>query len=325
MKTKEDSDIERRLLLAILLSMAVLFTAPYLLRYFNPPPPVPPATQTTIQSEEAPVEAPTVAERSEPEVETTEALPESGPATAAEPMEILVESESMRLRFTNVGAALESVRLKGFLDDDGEDLELVPQNGLSRRPLSIYLDGDVRPDRLAAAVFEVSSGSSGNLRAPATLQFEFRDAELSVTRRIHIAESGYLVEVETEVVDRGRAIPFGISLGAGIGNPPDGASSDFYSPALAFLRDGSIERYEIGDLDEGPVRLETATGWAAVDSKFFALLLFQPGAIRNLLMETEYWTPPDAGEGTEGLGLVAGTVGLAADSSVTLFVGPKKE
>ena len=95
MKTKEDSDVERRLLLAILLSMAVLFTAPYLLRYFNPPPPVPPVTETTVQSEEARAEAPAVVEGGEPEVEATEALPESGPATSAEPGDILVESESM--------------------------------------------------------------------------------------------------------------------------------------------------------------------------------------------------------------------------------------
>jgi len=325
MKTKEDSDIERRLLLAILLSMAVLFTAPYLLRYFNPAPPVPPVTETTIQSEETRVEALTVVERAELEATATEAVPESGPATSAEPVDIVVESESMRLRFTNVGAALASVRLRDILADDGEDLELLPQGGLSRRPLSIYLDGDVRPDRLATAVFEVSSGSSANLRAPATLQFEYRDEDVSVTRRIHIAESGYLLEVETEVVDRSRSIPFGISLGAGIGDPPDGASSDFLNPALAFLKEGSIERYEIGDLDEGPVRLETASGWAAVDSKYFALLLFQPGAVRNLLMETESWTPADAEEGAESLGLVAGTVGLAAGSSFTLFVGPKRE
>ncbi len=324
MKTKEDSDVERRLLLAILLSMAVLFTAPYLLRYFNPPPPVPPVTETTIQSEEARVEAPVAVEPREPEVEDTQALPESGPATSAEPVDILVESESMRLRFTNVGAALASVRLKDFLDDDGEDLELIPQAGLSERPLSIYLDGDVRPDRLATAVFEVSGGSSMSLRAPATLQFEYRDAELSVIRRIHIAERGYQVEVETVVRDGSRSIPFEIALGAGIGDPPDGASSDFRNPTVAFPEAGSIERYEIGDLDEGPVRLETAAGWAAIDSKFFALLLFQPGAIRNLLMETESWTPPDAGEGADSLVLVSGTVGLAASSSFTLFVGPKR-
>ncbi len=326
MKTKEDSDIERRLLLAILLSMAVLFTAPYLLKYFNPPPPVPPVTETiAAQSEEERVEVPDFKERMEPQVEAPGELLEAGPATAAEPEEILVESELMQLRFTNVGASLASVRLKDYLADDGEDLELIPQTGLRVRPMSIYLDGDVRPDRLATAVFEVSGGSSRILRAPVTLLFEYRDAELSVTRRVHIAESGYQLDVETEVRDGSRSIPFEIALGAGIGNPPDGAGSDFRDPALAFPEGGSIERYKIGDLEEGPVRLETAARWAAIDSKFFTLLLFQPGAIRNLLMETESWTPPDAGDDTAGVELVSGTVGLAVSSSFTLFVGPKKE
>lgn len=330
MKTKEDSDIERRLLLAILLSMAVLFTAPYLLRYFNPPPPTPPVTETAIHSEETPGEATVVEGPTEPQDEAPSVssgdVTEVASATSAQPAEILVESESLSIRFTNVGASIASVRLKNILGDSGEDLELIPQAGLGVRPLNIYLDGDVRPDRLTTAVFEVSGTRSGTVRAPVTLQFEYRDEEISATRRIHVRESGYELDVETDVRDGSRSIPFEIALGAGIGNPPDGASSDFRDPAVAFPQEGSIERYYIGDLEEGSIRLETAAKWTAIDSKYFALVLHQPGAIRNLLMRAEAWTPPDAvGDESASVGLVSGTVGLAANSDFTLFVGPKKE
>lgn len=163
------------------------------------------------------------------------------------------------------------------------------------------------------------------MRAPATLQFEYRDGEFSVTRRIHIPERGYLLEVETEVNDRSRSIPFEIALGSGIGDPPDGSRSDFRNPVVAFQEAGSIERFDPGDLEEGPIRQETAGRWAAIDSKYFALVLFQPGGIRNLLMETVSWTHRQAeGEPVE-MHLVSGTVGLAADSSCTFFVGPKRK
>jgi YidC/Oxa1 family membrane protein insertase len=141
-----------------------------------------------------------------------------------------------------------------------------------------------------------------------------------------VRESGYELDVETDVRGASRSIPFEIALGAGIGDPPDGASSDFRDPAVAFPQEGSIERYYIGDLEDGSIRLETAANWTAIDSKYFALVLHRPGAVRNLLMGTEPWTPPDAvGDASASVGLVSGTVGLAASSDFTLFVGPKKK
>jgi YidC/Oxa1 family membrane protein insertase len=329
MKSQEDSDIEKRLLLAIALSMAILFVTPYIYQQLFPPPePPPPPVEEVARRPEPPDEM----IRPEPREEETP-LPDRDPradvaATRAEPREIQVESETLRLRFSNVGAAIVSAQLQRYEGRDGEPLELVPVELPAgyRRPLTLHSADPDLALQLAEAVHEVSGVWGDRVRAPAELVFEYREQDLEVRKTVRVPEEGYTLGVRVDIRRSGRPLSYGVVLGTGIGEIAALGDGDFRDPAVAFFQAGSVERYYEKDLQAGVIQLEGAPRWAAVDSKYFAFLLASPGAIRSLRMERRAWErPAETPEGQPtAVGLVHGAAGLDAGAEFTFFVGPKR-
>ena len=140
--------MEKRVLLAVFLSFLVLFVYQSLV---VGPPPAPeerfaetPPAQPLPQSTRETVAPPAAVSGSEVSPAPIEAAPE--PIVSDEtPREIVVESEWIRAKFTNRGAVLVSWRLKDYLDEDGQPVELVPQlnqcvDGNGQPVESLYLD-----------------------------------------------------------------------------------------------------------------------------------------------------------------------------------------
>jgi YidC/Oxa1 family membrane protein insertase len=91
---------------------------------------------------------------------------------------------------------------------------------------------------------------------------------------------------------------------------------------VAYYQAGSVERSDTGDLEDGPVENGGNFRWAGLDSKYFALILIEPGAIRNILMSRKQWEK-EAEEESSPVGLVSASVGVAADAAFRVFLGPK--
>lgn len=330
MKTPEESDIEKRLLLAIVLSMAILFTVPYIYREFLPETPevlpvAPPASgEEASERPSLPEEGPGVSEAIPSPAESTErTTPEQ--FTEAEERKLVVENDHLILTFSNVGAQLVSVRLKEYLNEDGMPLELVPQGNTEQLlgPLSLYSSDEMLRDALPEAIYDVRA--SGPSSQPSEVHFLYRDAELEVAKTVRVPESGYVLEVSASVTRLGRSLPFGVVLGTGIGPEGTATAGDFRDAGTAFRQAANVERYYLDDLEDGPVQVEGALKWAALDSKYFTMVLAGPERIRSVRMEQREWTLPPGPEGeVVSTVLVQGVVGLARDSSFKVFLGPKR-
>ncbi len=309
-----EMDMEKRLLLAMVLSMAVLF----LFLYRQPPqPPQPPPTEQAIEVEET-----------SPSDSGRELLPPE--AAEVEPTRVAhqiieIENENLLLRWSNRGGILLSARLKNYPTAEGNPLEIIPQKfpELQRQTLGIRV-GDERLDqRLREAVYEVSGVSGSRVRAPAEITLHYRDSVIEVSRKIRLPEAGYLVEMETEVYSQGRSIPFSVLLGPGIGEGTPSDQGDFAQPQAAYYLDGSVQRHSRDDLDEEPIRFNRGARWVAFDSKFFAYILLNPGGIlggRIARGEPPQGTP--AGEEIDGPLLLV-EVEMEAGARYSAFLGPK--
>ena len=122
MRTEGDSDIEKRLLLAILLSMAVLFGTPYIYQKLNLVTPIEVQESTPAESKDSePINVGTSA-KEDTERETL-GITELEPTQAA-PRVIEIETEDLKLLFNNVGAGLQSARLMKYQSGE-EPLEVV--------------------------------------------------------------------------------------------------------------------------------------------------------------------------------------------------------
>ncbi len=305
--------MEKRLLLAMVLSMAILFLVPYFTRA-----PAPPPTREPVVEAEEPVRP--AASRIE-----AEGTPEAGeiPATRASRQVIEVESENLVLRFSNAGGVLLSAQLKSYRTEDGLPLEIIPQQlpEPMRQTFGIRTGDEELDKRLMGAVYEVSGVIGNRIRAPAEIILRYRDARIEVNRKIRVPEVGYLVEMETDVRLEGRSIPFSILLGPGIGEISPADQGDFAEPKASYYLGGSVERHTAGDLEEDGTRLPAGTRWVGLESMFFAYLLLSPDGIRGgNITRTELSGPDDE---SASASLLSVEVDMKEGARYAAFLGPK--
>jgi YidC/Oxa1 family membrane protein insertase len=321
MKTEQDADVEKRLLLAIVLSMAILFGTPYIYQKLN----------LTPQPEPAPVEVvqePVVTPEAAPTIEEEVAPDQAGAMepTEAEPQMVYVETEDLLLSFTNVGAHLTSARLKNYTSSGGEALEILPQSlpgdvgGVLRLRSS-----DSELDRLlGGATYEVTGPNAHREEGFRSVSFHLRQGNLEVTKRVLIPGQGYQLKLELKLEREGRPLPYAVQLGPGIGDLNEENTSDFQDPAVVFFQNNSVERYYIDDFEDGA----QAAGnfrWAGIDSKYFAYILLCPSGIRNLLKTR--LEAPRAGTGeeeAEAATLLGAVAELGEAEDFWFYIGPKR-
>lgn len=319
-------DMEKRLLMAMLLSMAVLLLIPFLYQRLEPPSP-PAAVETP---EEQRVEEKRVESEPSQERISQESRGSSEPLspTQGQDRKIQVENDDMVLTWSSTGARLESVHLKRYADELGEPVELLVQ-GLSEtlpRTMQLRLDDEELDRELATSPFEVTGGAAGTVQAPAQISFSYRNQGLLVEEEITIPQSGHMLEVRTRVELGGRPAAYSVLLGPGIGrvDPEGGTSTDFWWPGVAYHAAGSVERYDASDLAEGAHRIETAARWVAVDSKYFTSVVIAPGEIRAARL-SGVLRPQSGGAEADETPLVLGEAEFGGTARYSLFLGPKDQ
>ena len=319
-------DMEKRLLMAMLLSMAVLLLIPFLYQWLGPTPaPVAVETPEEPRVEEKRVESEPYQERIS---QASRGSSEPLSPTQGQDRKIQVENDDMVLTWSSTGARLESVRLKRYADESGEPVELLVQ-GLSEtlpRPMQLRLDDEELDRELATSPFEVTGGAAGTVQAPAQIAFSYRNQGLLVEEEITIPQSGHLLEVRTRVELGGRPAAYSVLLGPGIGraDPEGGTSTDFWWPGVAYYAAGSMEKYDASDLAEGAHRIETSARWVAVDSKYFASVVIAPDEIRAARLSAVSG-PGGAGGESDEAPLVLGEAEFRGTARYSLFLGPKDQ
>ncbi len=305
----KNSSEERRLLLAIALSLLVV--TGYQL-FFMPRPPAPTAKPAVAGSSPAP--APSAA-APVPEL----AAPAPAPAPRAEALERRVEAagKDVVLAFSNRGARLLSWRLRSFNDERGRPEEMVQAAPGGPRPLDIETGDAALDARLQAALFVASSA---NLQGPGELRFEFSDGELSAHRSYRLPAQGFVLEVEAEVRRAGQALPLRMLWGPGVTNPTTSETEvqGYVAPqAVARTPGGGVERFSAEEI-EAPRHLPQAL-WAGVESQYFAAVLVPP---RPTAVELRSSALAQGEDGAVARGALA-AVAVPGQGALKVYVGPK--
>jgi YidC/Oxa1 family membrane protein insertase len=252
----------RRLLIAALLSLAVMIAWGYFFPAPEPPRPVPAPDRS-----EAPVPEPVL----EAAVATAEAVEKPPPAipqpagdtdlepvVAASEQRTVVEGQEFRAEFTNRGAQLVSFQLLHHQSADGGPVDLVRS-----RESGPYLFGLVGEgggsSPLNDQLFELGQESGG--RGGETLNFRYRGPAGDASKRFTFRPDGML-ELEIRVASGQR---WAAIVGPGIRNP---TTEEITS---RFARRSAIYRVADGSESVDPNRVKTAQAVAAVGLRWIGL------------------------------------------------------
>ena len=223
----------------------------------------------------------------------------------ARPRDIVVESEFVRAVFASRGATLVSWRLKGYADDNGDPVDLVPPDMPpgSTSPFALAVPGEPGiTARLADALFLPSADRLRLTGDPATLVFEYEDssglrASKSFTfqalpgcqdraREEPCEPQPYLVRFAASVNTAAGALPVTMRWGPAIGGERSSGSRMTFPQLPAgvlygrifengLLADVDTHRAQPADLSERST-YEGQLEFVGVDNKYF-LAVALPG------------------------------------------------
>jgi YidC/Oxa1 family membrane protein insertase len=307
---------ERRLLLAVALSLLLLTGYRLLFPQAprpSPPAPRPPAAATTTQ-------APTPQASPSPVGATTEAVL---PREADErERRVEVAGRDMDLAFTNRGARLVSWKLHRFTDARGQSEEMVQVAPEGPRPLDVETGDPELDRRLREGLFVASSEA---VRIPdsgeAQLVLRFSDGVVAAEKTLDFPAAGGLIRISVTVRRGPQAVPARLLWGPGIGNPTPAEMEvrGYVPPQVVALVEGRLEHLPPSKLAE-PRALHGVT-WTGVESQYFAAILIPAGGPGDAQARAVELPARDEGKPQGGpvAALDLGTSGQPA----LLFVGAK--
>ena len=265
--------MERRVLLAVLLSFLVLYAVQAL---FPSPPDTAKKTEQASKVATAPNASAPAQSNPTPSTQPAEAAPDA--AAQAPESDVVVDNPGVHAVFTTRGAVVKSWQLKRFRDAQDQPYEMLAGHMPPGSPLPFTLGADdpALEARLATAPFKVSAqtGADGAWKA----QFDYDDgAGLHAQKIFSIApDRPYLVIVTASLTRNGQPLPvilkWGPALGSGITvksrvyNPP---------PQPIFSRDRSVTRMSVDKIPAQPVQ-EGKFDFAGVDDHYFITAVVRP-------------------------------------------------
>ena len=318
----DDQFIQRRMLLAAVLSAVVM--GAYIFLVPRPEPPAPPPEVVEVQP--PPSVAPDSGEA------TAGGSPASSRGIADNPLErtvqaaseqiVRVETDTIVVEFTKRGAGVKSWKLKNYNDALGEPLDLVHQGGAARfgNPFRLVLPGGESIIDADDALFSVNSGMPVR-RAPETVVFEYAKDGLVVRKTFTFQAAGYVVQVQTEVSEGGRPQRHLIEWGGGFGDTAQ-AGNAAYSQTF-YYDSGEIERVPASDAEDERIAHSGPYPFVGMEDLFFAVAAIpEPG--NDILIETSAVEIVPANAEPDDLEpYVTAAFGGATRNDVRIYVGPK--
>jgi YidC/Oxa1 family membrane protein insertase len=321
--------MEKRVLQAVLLSLAVLLLYQ---SFFAPRRQPQPATPTSAAPTASAPAAGQPANGGVPPGASAPGQPSSAlpPAVnTAGAARVVVESDQFRAEFSTRGAVLLSWTLKRYPGTNGQPLDLLPDlTGVNARPaFSLTTSDDVVSNTLAAATFTPSAATL-DLRGSGSrsIRFDYSDdAGLRATKIFTFERDGqpFLVGFSAQVLRDGQPQNFTIHSGPGVGDivraQPSGGFlfGSYYQPPAGITFGEDIERYTAESFAEQRV-FEQTFRYAGVDDHYFL-----GAALLDRQTRVEYTTHPVQTVGGPRA-LVSYALGFAQPpSEVKFYFGPK--
>ncbi len=280
--------MEKRLILAIVLSLLVLMGYQYFVAKPNKPMATPVETSSAAPTPSLPGTA-GAARESKPDAPAeakpvpAEAVPapDLGAVAGQAETDVVVETSLYKAVWTNKGGVLKSWKLKNHKNSLKEDLELVPAlaGEIGRYPFSVGLDDAAFAGLLNSSLFEASQtalelrdGASGELR------FVFSDgAAVKAEKSFRFTGGSYALETEIRVWKDGQPVSPSVLWGPGIGNPTPAELKKSFSASTgsAVYTGGKVFR-----MMERKYKAETSNynfvDWAAYEDNYFVALFVLP-------------------------------------------------
>ena len=320
--------MEKRIILFLVLSMAVIVLYPYLLEKMGVSRRPAPAThKPSAQQKEG--GAPTKAEPS-PFKESAAGVPlpiplptTSVPAPAGDTreQEVTVETDLVKVVLSNRGGVIKNWELKRYLNTDPKNpkpIQLVPAEDKSLTltpPLTVEVPDARLKERLSTALYAVS-GKDLTLSATqpsGEIEFSYADPETGgrVDKRLTFHHASYLVELT--VVTTGISSSTTLSLGTNFGiDHWEQGFVGFIGPATFVSGKISKDTPEKEDLRSGQVT------WAALQGKYFMATAIPADSVSHLAVVRK------EGEKLVSVGLRTPATPGTVTSRYRLFVGPKE-
>ncbi|HEY1272228.1 MAG TPA: membrane protein insertase YidC [Terriglobales bacterium] len=315
---QQEPGTERRLLLVFALTFLIIILLQPVLKKYGPQPPAEPQKTENV-APRAPV-----ASSTPPQVPTpAPGVTKQGNSES----EIVIENDLYKITFTNRGAQASSWILKKFTDDKNQPLELINRAAAEKYgwPLSLWTYDEGLRKRLNSALFVTSS--SGPLSAPASISFEYADAEVSVLKKFTFDHS-YSVGVETSVRVKGAAVAALPMWPTGLGDDPLRPAS-YVGSKVEYQYNEKIERLDPKKIRGGNT-LSGPFHWAGMADPYFAVAFMpqDPQGTGMVTLNNPLDIPkdpknPNPQETTkvDALGVAVGS--LDGPTVARVFVGPK--
>ncbi len=335
--------MEKRLIIALILSIGV-----FVLWSIIFPPQIPerlPETQSVDSVETLIPEA----ESSETAVidEGEEAVAEFASVSADSEERISVETDEWLVVLTNKGARVVSWKLKNYMDDNGDPLELVNSSEVEKNnlPLGLILDKTENSEAVNNSYYAVtqSEGEEGR-----TIVFEFADGYgLRVLKTFVVPEKGYLFSYSAEVFSGNNPVDSYSFWGPGFGDKKEGESKNrFYLTDQVVLSSANneIERLKTPKLlkklnsadgtgflsgmiwkslpyqySNGDMKLEMPLKWVSVGDNYFAVV-FLGDSFRTLNIRGFDGEPDKKGR----IFKTTFTLGVPSSGIRSLYIGPRE-
>jgi YidC/Oxa1 family membrane protein insertase len=358
--------MERRLLVVFALTFLVIMLFQPLLKKYGPQPPAKPESAAEQRSAgqpgtavptQNPTQLPTKSAPANGAAGVRAAPGASGkknaasaPRQAASESETVIENDVYRIVFTNRGGRVKSWVLKKYTDDKGGPLELVNTAAAEKYgyPLTLWTYDETLRNKVNSALYvpsqtksilmgeetvKVSGAAKGlelannTLAAPAEINFEYADGDVSVQKSYTFDRDSYVVGVRTSVEGKGAQITAFPMWPAGFGGDTSGAQ--YATGQIVYQYDSKVERLAIKKISGGGT-LPGPFHWAGVSDQYFAAV-FLPQDPQNAAMVTlrnALEIPHNAADANnkqmdkvDVLGAAVGS--LKGSTDARLYVGPK--
>lgn len=286
--------MDKRMLLAIILSIAILVIYQYF--FIKPvPQPVPQekAVQETVKEETKKTEAaPKAAVASIPKTKTVSVVEK----------EVRVESDLYIIVFSAKGGTIKSVELKKYKDKDGRPIMLKGDDILP--PLSIGVDEGFQFSNVGFSVHDKDIKLSPST-SRATLIFGYSSGEHSIRRTYTLTNNDYAIELRDEISGLNS---YWLTIGREFGIYEKDDSVHF-GPVV--LKDADRMEFALTKLGD-PKSFRDGVKWIAQEDKYF----FSSIVPKSRIEEAKLWNRN--GDTVAALKMPAG------DNSYLIYAGPKE-
>ncbi len=269
--------MEKRVLLAIVLSFVILIL--YQMLFKPPQPEIPP--ESAIEIEKRPEQRPYEKEFLPPAERERAEEEERGlqPTSAQAEEEILIDTSLYQAVWSNSGGVLKSWRLKKHKSDENEDLELVSlrSSELKIYPFSLRTEDSSFDSTINSALFEFST-SRLELKEgrKAELRFQYADERGTRVEKILTFYDGkYDFDVKINVLKYGQKIEPRLLWGPGLGNPSPAEQKSRFGggSGIAYFTPASNKVVHIEEKKFKPERnIFPFVKWAAYEDNYFTAL-----------------------------------------------------